>query len=114
MPGATNLRDHSRVIEDVQLMNQKKKVIGAICAAPIVLAQAKIIENRKVTSYPGFQEVLNGADYQEQVVCVDEHIVTSRGPATAVIFALKLIELLIGKEEAETLADSILFPMIKK
>ena len=114
MPGATNLRDNPRVIEHVQLMNQKKKVIGAICAAPIVLGQANIIENRKITSYPGFQEVLKGSDYQEKVVCVDEHIVTSRGPATAVVFALKLIEVLIGKEESQKLADSILFSMVAK
>ena len=102
MPGATNLRDNPRVIEHVQLMNQKKKVIGAICAAPIVLGQANI------------QEVLKGSDYQEKVVCVDEHIVTSRGPATAVVFALKLIEVLIGKEESQKLADSILFSMVAK
>ncbi len=114
MPGATNLRDNSRVIEHVQLMNQKKKVIGAICAAPIVLGQANIIENRKITSYPGFQEALKGSDYQEKVVCVDEHIVTSRGPATAVVFALKLIEVLIGKEESQKLADSILLSMLVK
>ena len=78
------------------------------------MGQANIIENRKITSYPGFQEVLKGSDYQEKVVCVDEHIVTSRGPATAVVFALKLIEVLIGKEESQKLADSILFSMVAK
>lgn len=114
MPGATNLRDNPRVIEHVQLMNQEKKVIGAICAAPIVLEQANIIENRKITSYPGFQEILKGSDYQEKVVYVDEHIVTSRGPATAVVFALKLIEVLIGKEESQKLEDAILFSMLAK
>lgn len=54
MPGATNLRDNEEVIGLVKWFNDNKKIVAAICAAPIVLGKAGIIEGKKVTSYPGF------------------------------------------------------------
>ena len=53
MPGATNLRDNEEVIGLVKWFNDNKKIVAAICAAPIVLGKAGIIEGKKVTSYPG-------------------------------------------------------------
>ena len=54
MPGATNLRDNEEVIDLVKWFNDNKKIVAAICAAPIVLGKAGIIEGKKVTSYQGF------------------------------------------------------------
>ena len=55
MPGASNLRDDSRVIDLVKQFNHDGKIIGAICAGPIVLQEADVIKGKTVTCYPGFE-----------------------------------------------------------
>ncbi|GAA0077534.1 DJ-1/PfpI family protein [Clostridium sp. CTA-5] len=108
MPGATNLRDDSRVIEFINRYNGSEKLIGAICAAPIVLGKAGITVGKNVTSYPGFEDELGNCTYLEDEVVVDGNIITSRGPATAMAFAYKLIEKL-GYEKVDELANSMLY-----
>lgn len=112
LPGSTNLRKDERVIDYIQKMDEANKYIAAICAAPIVLHRAGLTAKAKITSYPGIEGQMKGIDYSEDVVTVDKNIVTSRGPATAVLFALKLAELLTDEETAKGLKEQILFPMI--
>ncbi|MDO4556801.1 MAG: DJ-1/PfpI family protein, partial [Lachnospiraceae bacterium] len=83
--------------------------ICAICAAPSVLAQLGLLDGKKATSYPSFEEKLSMADYQYDSVVVDGNIVTSRGVGTAIDFGLKLIELLKGNEDATEVAASIVY-----
>ncbi len=109
MPGATNLRDNPRVIEIVKDMDKNNKLAAAICAGPIVLKQAGVIEGRKITSYPGFENQLSGGIYQEQGVVRDGNIITARGPALAVDFALAIIEYFLEKEKADELKKRILY-----
>lgn len=94
MPGASNLRDDQRVIELVKKFNLDKKIIGAICAGPIVLQAADVISSKTVTCYPGFEEQLTSANYQEALVQVDGNIVTGKGPAAALAFSYALLEVL--------------------
>lgn len=108
MPGAKNLRDDNRVIDFINKHNEEGKLIGAICAAPIVLGKAKLTEGRDITSYPGFENELFNCNYKEDNVVVDKNIITSRGPATAIEFAYKLIEKL-GYDKIEELAKSMLY-----
>lgn len=114
LPGATNLRDHERVIELVQEFDKEEKLIGAICAGPIVLQRAGIIAGKKVTSYPGFENDLKEGIYKNELVVEDGHIVTARGPAAAVYFALKLVEILAGEKKAEDLKKDILLDIVEK
>lgn len=109
MPGAANLRDDQRVIKIVREMNAAGKLVAAICAGPIVLEKAKIIDGKKVTSYPGFEKELLNSIYQETAVVKDGNIITSRGPGKAVDFALELVTVLVGAKEAETLRKNILY-----
>lgn len=109
MPGAGNLRDDQRVIKIVREMNAAGKLVAAICAGPIVLEKAKIIDGKKVTSYPGFEKDLPNSSYQETAVVKDGNIITSRGPGKAVDFALELVTVLVGAKEAETLRKNILY-----
>ena len=90
MPGATNLRDDIRVIDLIKKFNQEKKMIAAICAGPIVLGKAGILNTEKVTSYPGFEAELNAKEYLREDVVISNHIITSRGPATAFKFAFEI------------------------
>lgn len=101
-PGATNLRDDGRIIELVQYFdNAPDKFIGAICAAPMVLERAGIIEGRKITSYPGekYVSLFAQANYVEDIVAIDDHLITSRGPGTTMAFAYALVDALGGDSD---------------
>ena len=113
MPGATNLRDNEEVIDLVKWFNDNKKIVAAICAAPIVLGKAGIIEGKKVTSYPGFEDELIKGSYLEEHVVVDGNIITSRGPATAMLFAYKILELL-QCDKWKNLSEGMLFNSLMK
>ena len=113
MPGATNLRSNDRVIQLVKEFNEEKKLIGAICAGPIVLQRAGIVKGKEITSYPGFDNDLKESIYKEDLVVQDGNIITARGPAVAVYFALKLIENLVGEEKALELRKDILLDMVE-
>ena len=113
IPGATNLRDSERVIELVQEFNNEKKLIGAICAGPIVLQRAGIIQGKKITSYLGFEDDLKEGIYKDDLVVQDGNIVTARGPAVAVYFALKLVEYLLGEKKIEALKKDILLDIVE-
>ena len=107
LPGADYLDQDPRIIELLTDMAAEGRYVAAICAAPRVLVTARLLEGKRATSYPGTLDKMNvpGMTYLDQAVVVDGHIVTSRGPGTAMEFALTLIELLGGKalrEEVET------------
>ncbi len=107
--GTENLKKNDKVIELLKYFEQKKKPIGAICAAPTVLAKAGVVKNKVVTAYPGFEEVFKDSVYVKDIVAESENILTSRGPATAMEFALKIVEKLLSKEKADDLAAKLLY-----
>jgi len=98
LPGAYNLAENKLLIETLKEFSvEKNKYIAAICASPaIVLSKANIEEGKNITSYPGkgFEEILKKANYTENLVEVDGNVITSRGPATAMLFAYKLLDIL--------------------
>lgn len=115
-PGYQNLRKDQRVIDIIKEAYNNNKLIGAICAAPSILSDAGILEGKNCTIYPGMEnEIRKGKGKpKEDVVVVDRNIVTSRGPATAIPFSLKLGELLVGKEIAEKVRRATLTDMVLK
>jgi 4-methyl-5(b-hydroxyethyl)-thiazole monophosphate biosynthesis len=104
LPGADNLADSPLLNQVLKKMAAEGKYIAAICAAPRVLAKAGLLEGKRVTAYPGFIEGGNypGVHYTGGAVEVDGKIVTSRGPGTAMDFALTLIGLLAGETTRNT------------
>ena len=112
LPGADYLDEDCRIHRLLCEMNEKGKWIAAICAAPKVLASAGLLENKKVTSYPGSLDGIdvNGMVYSTSSVIVDGNIVTSRGPGTAMDFALTLIELLCGIEKRKAVEKPLQRP----
>ena len=109
LPGATNLRDDKDVIEIVKKLNDKDKLVSAICAGPIVLEKAGIISGKNVTSYPGFEDQLKESSYVEESVVKDGNIITSRGTSLAVEFAIEIVKHLLGEKKAQVLKDDILY-----
>ncbi len=98
LPGADYLRDDENIQILLKNHADKGKYIGAICAAPKAVAAAGLLEGKKATAYPGVLEALGNAqiDVKNTAIEIDGNIVTSRGPGTAMDFALTLIELLEG------------------
>ena len=95
-PGTDNLKKNPRVTTLLKEMANKNKLIGAICAAPIILEENGLLRKRKRTSHPSVKETLLGDLYMEERVVVDHNIITSRFPGTAMEFAFKLVEILFG------------------
>lgn len=107
IPGATNLCEHDLLIHYLQLMNQQHKYICAICAAPIVLEKANLLQNKYYTAYNGYDQKIKQGTYLNDSVVVDGHIVTSRGPATTYAFSYQLVELL--GESSTAIKDRMLY-----
>lgn len=103
MPGAETLGKHKGLTELLKEYHNTDTVLAAICAAPMVFGQLGLLKGKKAVAYPGFEPKLEGASIQNDLVVVDGKIVTGKGPAAALPFALKLAEVLASKETANQL-----------
>lgn len=106
MPGARNLRDDPRVLQRLRKQEQDGRYLGAICAAPIALEAAGVLKEKRATSYPGYD--LPSARYCDDRVVTDGKVTTSRGPGTALEFALEWVKILAGADKAEQLRNGMI------
>ena len=114
LPGATNLRDDQRVLDALQTMAATGRITAAICAAPIALAAAGLLDDASVraTSYPGFRDSLGSAEVvHDQSVVTSGNLITSAGPGTAMDFGLALVARLAGQDKATEVAEGMLTTM---
>ena len=108
-PGTDNLNADKRIHALLIEFAAKEKLIGAICAAPIVLAAAGLLNGRKATCYPTYSDRLNGGIYDEiSPVVIDGTIITSRGAGTAIPFGLAIAARLAGRHIADGISRAIL------
>jgi 4-methyl-5(b-hydroxyethyl)-thiazole monophosphate biosynthesis len=110
MPGASHLKEDLRIIELLRKMAAAQKFTAAICAAPMVLAEAGILDGKKATSYPGFLDALPGVTVSSAAVVQDGKVLTSRGPGTAMDFALELVDVLAGAEKRRQVEAALVRP----
>lgn len=101
LPGATHLKEDARILALLKKMAAAGKYTAAICAAPMVLAEAGILAGRQATSYPGSLDGVAGVTLRTEAVVQDGKVLTSRGPGTAMDFALALVEVLTGSEKRQ-------------
>jgi 4-methyl-5(b-hydroxyethyl)-thiazole monophosphate biosynthesis len=107
MPGAEHLRDSKALIELLKAQAKSGRYYAAICASPaVVLNHHGLLDNKKATCYPSMLSQLS--DIGEGKVIVDGNCITSQGPGTALEFALKLVEILFGKEKTKEVAKAML------
>ncbi|KAF2203862.1 DJ-1 [Delitschia confertaspora ATCC 74209] len=118
-PGAKAFCGSDIVLDMIHAFRKEKKWVAAICAGTTALVAAekkahgeeqKGGKKARVTSHPSVKEAVKGAgwEYSEERVVVDGKVVTSRGPGTALLFALTIVEQLCGKEKSDEVAG----PMI--
>lgn len=108
MPGAVNLRDDEKVNELVKKFYEEGKIVAAICAGPIAFGKLGIVNGKNATCYPGFESELVGCNYKEELVVVDENIITGRGPAAAIPFAFEILNH-VAPEKVEQIKKGMLF-----
>lgn len=109
MGGSEALCQHDGVQQALGEFAMHKKLIGAICAAPLALHKAGILDGRPFTCYPGIEDMMDGpVNRKDERVVDDGNLVTSQGPGTAFEFALKIVERLVGKKIAEQVAGGML------
>jgi 4-methyl-5(b-hydroxyethyl)-thiazole monophosphate biosynthesis len=103
-PGTDNLNADPRIHSLLADFYSDGRLIGAICAAPIVLAAVGLLEGKRTTCYPSYVDRLGGAVYEDRPVVTDGTIMTSQGVGTAISFALAIVARLVGGEIAEELS----------
>ena len=105
IPGAEHLRDDPHLLKLLEDQQTRQRLYGAICASPaVVLQHHGLLKGREGTCHPGFADRLKNTEKLEARVVVDGNCITSRGPGTAIEFALKLVEQLFGAAKAEEVA----------
>ena len=108
LPGSTNLRDNDKVISIIKEANSNGKLIAAICAAPIVLDAAGVLDVN-YTTYPTVEKGIKSGTYQtDKKVVLDKNIITSAGPSTATDFAIEIVRYLLDDNSAKTIKDELL------
>ena len=106
MPGTTHLGENSIVCKQCTAF-AADKYVAAICAAPSVLAGLGLLVGKHATCHPAVEEKLSGAIVTGEPVTVDGNIITGQGLGAGIPFALKLVEILTGKETADRIAAAI-------
>lgn len=92
LPGSTNLAASEEVLNLIAALNQQKKLVAAICAAPTVLAKANILQYKTYTCYPGCEAGITQGTRLEEPVVIHENVITGRAPGAAIAFAEAIIQ----------------------
>lgn len=108
MPGAKNLSEHEGLARQILAFHTDGKLLGAICAAPLVFGKLGILHGKEATCYPGFEKYLEGAHFTGRKVTCSGTIVTAKGPGAAIPFALKIVEILKGKNLVDSLKEKMI------
>lgn len=107
--GARALCVHDGVQETIRIFDIEEKWIAAICAGPLALDKAGILDGRTFTCYPGVEKEMSGGLHSDESVVVDRNLITSQGPGTAFDFALTLIERIDSPAIAEKVRKGLLY-----
>ncbi len=106
--GTNHLVEDSRVQNLLKSFKKDNKYIGAMCAAPYALHKAGVL-NHNYTCYPSVEEKIRLDGYtSDKKVVIDDKVITSRGPATAICFALEIIKILVGEDSYQSVKDGTL------
>ncbi|KIO33313.1 hypothetical protein M407DRAFT_241113 [Tulasnella calospora MUT 4182] len=108
--GADTLSQSKKVQGLIRAYLEKDRVVGMICAGSLAALRASLPRS-KITSHPSVKADLGSAfEYSEDDVVVAGKLITSRGPGTAFLFALTLVEALVGPEKRKEVYGPMVFP----
>ncbi len=110
MPGTTNLEKSPKVQAMIDYAAMKNILIGAICAAPIILGHKGLLKGKKATCFPGFEQDLIGARLSDESVCRDGNIITAKGMGVSIDFSIEIVKVLTNEQTALNLKESLQCP----
>ncbi|SLM64049.1 MULTISPECIES: protein deglycase YajL [Dickeya] len=113
LPGAQCFRDSPLLIERLRQTHQEGHIVAAICASTaLVLEYHQLFPIGNMTGYPALKAHISAEKWQDKRVVFDPRVklLTSQGPGTSIDFALKLIDLLLGKAKAAEIAAQLVLP----
>lgn len=113
MPGSLNLAASVALAEVIKSFANADKYLVAVCAAPLVLGQLGLLQGRKATCYPGFEDKLIGAETVKETVVKDGKIITGCGAGAGFALGAKMVEVLESKELGETILKQMMFQVYK-
>lgn len=109
MPGARNLDMHEGVRAAVRKQAEAGRLVGAICAGPMVLGHLGLLQGKRATCYPGFEGELDGAEYTAAPATIDGNIITGKGPGATFNYAYLIVEVMKGSHVAEELKEQMMY-----
>ncbi len=108
MPGSEFLAKSDLVKSLLNDFAKNNKFIGAICAAPWALNEAGVLKG-DYTCYPSCEAMIKEDGYKsDKDVLINENVMTSRGPATAMSFALEIVKQLAGEDKYQEIKSGLL------
>nr|WP_113864783.1 protein deglycase YajL [Brenneria salicis]NMN92365.1 4-methyl-5(b-hydroxyethyl)-thiazole monophosphate biosynthesis [Brenneria salicis ATCC 15712 = DSM 30166]RBP67705.1 4-methyl-5(b-hydroxyethyl)-thiazole monophosphate biosynthesis [Brenneria salicis ATCC 15712 = DSM 30166]RLM32324.1 oxidative-stress-resistance chaperone [Brenneria salicis ATCC 15712 = DSM 30166] len=113
LKGAECFRDSPILVECIRQANQDGKIVAAMCATPaLVLEYHQLFPIGNMTGFPDLKDKIAAEKWMEKRVVYDPRVnlLTTQGPGTSMDFALKLIDLLLGKEKAAEVAAQLVLP----
>lgn len=108
-PGIMQIKDNRLVLDIVQSFFKQNKILFAICAAPLVFAQAGILAGKEFTCFPQTANAISGAKKVNKKVVRDQNIITAEALGSAIEGALLLIQTLVSEERSEAVKKEIFF-----
>lgn len=114
--GAYAMRDNEKVLDLLRRFNDAGKIIGAICAGPVVLNEAGILSDKKATSFPDMKDEMDqtGEYVDNEIVVTDGNITTGRGAAVTNYLALRLAHIIGGDEAVAKLKHGAQHEAVEK
>lgn len=107
MPGTLNLQKDATVNKLIKHCNDNKLLICAICAAPMILGELGLLEEKNATCYPGFEEHLKGATLGENSVEVADNFITGKGPGASFEFGKAIVNYIKGEGVGENILSQM-------
>ncbi len=104
--GTNNLRNNEKIISIIKKINENKKLIAAICAAPDILAQINLVEENKFSCYPGCDYHLKA---NKNDISINDNIITAKALGSAFKLAKVIIEYLLNDEIAKNTLEQIYY-----
>jgi len=110
MPGTLNLKANKKLEDMILAANDKEIIIAAICAAPLILSNLGLLENKNAICYPGFENELKGAKISENNVAKDGNIITAKGVGAAFDFGFEILNALTNEaEKTDSLKKTMIY-----
>ena len=107
MPGTLNLEKDKVVRKFIEFAECNGRLIAAICAAPSILGHMGLLEGKKATCFPGFEEQLIGAEFVNDSVVRDGNLITAKGAGVAIDFGLEIVKVFCGDTEAKRMRNAM-------